>query len=193
MGFNFDTSDNSFTSSPNNSFCQYTYWTDPSGGIDLSGIAIQSCESSVGHRSLDKQPIYLELKKWSIFDELNPFPRNSNTLFPFPEKTDNLRKNCRNICDKYSVNASNSSINTAILKIPPKTLKYYSEAFDENNAILFFDPPLERVSTFGFKFRYHDGRLVDLNYQDVNFTIEINQLRNEIPRQMTVRTNSTLS
>ena len=39
---------------------------------------------------------------------------------------------------------------------------YYSEAFDENNAILFFNPPLERINNFKFKFRYHDGRLIDI-------------------------------
>ena len=71
-------------------------------------------------------------------------------------------------------------------------LKNYSEILDSNNAILFFEPPLERVNTFGFKFRYHDGQLVDLQTQDINFTLEINQLRNEIPTKYTVKTNAGL-
>ena len=68
----------------------------------------------------------------------------------------------------------------------PKT-----QFFSSTNGFLFnlsqYDPPIERISKMKFKFRYHDGRLVDFQENDFNFTIEINQLRNEIKRNMNIR------
>ena len=144
------------------------YYTNSTSGLVVKYyIKATSCE-----RFIDEQPIYMELKKYSVFDELNPFPVNSSNLYN---------------------NHNNGSINTAILKIPPKNTPIYSEAFDENNAILYFDPPLERISNFAFKFRYHDGRLIDIENQDLNFTLEINQLRNDINNKRYVNTNSSLN
>ena len=38
-----------------------------------------------------------------------------------------------------------------------------------------------------FKFRYHDGRLVDFKDNNFNFTIAFNQLKDEIARDYVVR------
>jgi len=135
-------------------------------------------------RFLDTQPIYMEIDKYNLYDELNPFPKGSNNLYN---------------------NYSNSSTDTAFIKLQPNstintiydssnntTIKFdyrdYSNTFPNNNALVFFDPPLTRLQNLKFKFRYHDGRLVDLQDQDVNFTLEINQLRDEIPTQLNIRT-----
>ena len=56
------------------------------------------------------------------------------------------------------------------------------------DAFTQFNPPLERIQKLKFKFRYHNGRLVDFSNTPLNFTIEINQLRNEILKHQNVRT-----
>jgi len=172
LGFDLDKTDkiNSKFNTAKEILYEYKYYLDLSycpypGSYNYMKI-------SGTHRFLNTQPIYMELKKWSVYDELNPFPINSSNLYN---------------------NYNNGSINTAVLKIPPKNTELYSEAFDENNAILFFDPPLERISNFGFKFRYHDGRLIDIEKQDINFTLEINQLRTEIYKKLMINTNTSLS
>ena len=123
-------------------------------------------------RFRNTQPIYFEIDKLNMYDELNPYPRGSTNLYN---------------------NYSNGSTDTAFFKIPPplndNNSKGYSKMLDNiNNVICFFDQPLQRLQNLSFKFRYHDGCLVDFNNQDVNFTLEINQLRNEIPKHLNIRT-----
>ena len=50
-----------------------------------------------------------------------------------------------------------------------------------------FDVPEEKISKLKFTFRYHDGRLVDFDDIPFDFTIEFNQLKNEILRTYQVR------
>ena len=137
---------------------------------DISNAYI--CKSSSNIRFRNRQPIYMEIDKLSLYDELNPYPKGSNNLYN---------------------NYSNSSVNTAFFKLPPTLNGYNSQDYSRvisntNNIVLFFDPPLQRLHILKFKFRYHDGYLVNLNNQDINFTLEINQLRDEIPIQLNIRT-----
>ena len=83
-------------------------------------------------------------------------------------------------------NFSNSSVNTAFLKIPVSVYNQISAR--QYNNVISFNPPISRLNTLQFKFRYHDGRLVDFNNQDVNFTLEFIQLRGEIPQHINIRT-----
>ena len=53
--------------------------------------------------------------------------------------------------------------------------------------VVDFTPPLERVQKLEFKFRYHDGTLVDFQGAPLDFTIEFNQMRDEIPRAYVLR------
>ena len=71
----------------------------------------------------------------------------------------------------------------------PGTRIFDSRTIFLQNMTQYF-PPIDKIRKLKFKFRYHDGYLVDLNNQDVNFTLEINQLRNEIPRHVNIRTPS---
>ena len=139
---------------------------------DITPNSQNACISSSNIRFRNRQPIYLEIDRYNLYDELNPYPKGSSNLYN---------------------NFSNSSTNTAFIKLPAplngSNSQDYSKNLDHlNNVIVFFDPPLQRLQNLSFKFRYHDGYLVDLNNQDVNFTLEINQLRNEIPRQLNIRT-----
>jgi hypothetical protein len=52
----------------------------------------------------------------------------------------------------------------------------------------FYIPVIEKIARLKFRFRYHDGRLVEFKDNPFNFSIEINQVRNEIDRPYDIRT-----
>ena len=155
---------------------------------------------------LGEMSIYLELDRYNSYDELIPWPDTSanNACYPNNARSGYRVKTCpRNTSStkwngakpagfaepKY-VAVRGSGVNSAFAKIPlidiPKT-----QIFDSRNGFLTnvvqYDPPIERIAKFKFRFRYHDGRLVDFQRNALNFTIEINQLKNEIGKQMNIR------
>ena len=128
---------------------------------------------------LQSETIYLELDKWNNYDELDMDSQNPNNDF--------------NSNSTYN-NKQNGRVNTAFAKIPT-TIYPPGQQFDSRNGLLqnmaYFDPVIERIQEFKFKFRYHDGTPVWFGDIDFNFTIEINQLRNEIPKKFNVNTPSS--
>jgi hypothetical protein len=119
--------------------------------------------------------IYLEIEKFNYLDELVPYVSFTNSL-----------------CTSASYNGV---INSAFIKIPlsplPTSLGSANYVLNTSQVILnncgFCIPVIEKISKFKFKFRYHDGRLVDFKDYPFNFSLEINQIRNEIPRPYSVR------
>ena len=110
--------------------------------------------------SIQGEPyIYMELDLYNSMDEVTPYTMRSNQL----------------MSAKYS-----GKHNCAFAKIPRITIPgnpvYVSKGIFLNN-LFFSDPPLERVQKFQFKFRYHDGRLVDFGLTNFSFSIEITMLR----------------
>tara|TARA_B100001093_G_scaffold519067_1_gene606293 strand:- start:1437 stop:2558 length:1122 start_codon:yes stop_codon:yes gene_type:complete len=132
-------------------------------------VSYAHIESKNCVRFRSSEPIYLEIDKLNTYDELNPFPKASNNLYN---------------------NFSNTSINSAFFKINSENLDttHFTNNYINDSVLKFFDTPLQKLQNLNIKFRYHDGTLVDLNDQDVNFTLEINELHNEIPRNMNIRT-----
>jgi len=114
--------------------------------------------------------MYMEMEKYNSYDE----------LYPYSVATTN------NYGNDYG-----GIVRSAFAKIPI-TASPNRIIFDSTNAYLTnltqFNPPLERIQKLKFKFRYHNGRLVNFSNTPLNFTIEINQFRNEIPKQQNVRT-----
>lgn len=114
--------------------------------------------------------IYLELATYNNIDELMPYTAYSSDLY----------------YGKYG-----GKHNSSFAKIPVRT-RSSRENYLSN--IFFSVPPLERLQKLRFKFRYHDGRPVEFNNINFNFTIELTTLRNEMPKNLMVnRTNYTLS
>lgn len=113
--------------------------------------------------------IYMEVKKYNSYDEIKPYSQATNNLYN---------------------NDYNGSVNAAFAKIPV-TNNPLGEQVDSRNFFLqnisHYDPPIEKISKLEFKFRYHDGRLVDFKQNSFNFTIEFNQLKNEISKIYSVR------
>lgn len=112
--------------------------------------------------------IYMEIDKYNSIDELYPYPmRTTNT---------------------YGNNYT-GKVNSAFAKIPITSQN--SQIFDSRNAFLQnvsqYFPPIDRIRKLKFKFRYHDGRLVDFKDCNFNFTIAFNQLKDEMARDRVVR------
>ena len=113
--------------------------------------------------------IYMEIDKYNTMDEIEPYSENTAALYN----------------NDYS-----GKVNSAFAKIPVQCTSF-SQIYDSNQAFLsnisHYNPPLERVSKLQFTFRYHDGRLVDFKCQPLSFIIEFNMLRDEIPKNMSLR------
>ena len=113
--------------------------------------------------------IYMEVDRYNTMDEIAPYSKNTSA-----ER-----------CNDY-----HGKVNSAFAKIPVPC-RAFSQIFDTRNAFLMnishYEPPIERLTRLKFKFRYHDGRLVDFKCLPLSFTIEFNMLRNEQLRAKNVR------
>ena len=114
--------------------------------------------------------IYMEFDKFNTIDE----------LVPYVERTNNMYNN------DYS-----GKVKSAFAKIPVTVGGQSSHIFDSRNGFLQnvsqYHPPIDKIKKTKFKFRYHDGRLVDFKDNNFNFTIAFNQLKDEIARDYVVR------
>jgi hypothetical protein len=113
--------------------------------------------------------IYMEIDKFNYMDELKPYPVNTSGAIN---------------------NTYGGIVNSAFVKIPITSTpySYFTDSTMINlNNCGFYIPLIEKISRLKFKFRYHDGRLVDFRDAPFNFTIEINQIRNEINRPYDAR------
>ena len=52
---------------------------------------------------------------------------------------------------------------------------------------LVSDPPISRIDRLVFKFRYHNGRLVDFKKLPFCFTLELNMLKDEQHKEKEIR------
>jgi hypothetical protein len=135
----------------------------------ISGYPVYYVKSPSMPKLLGDNCIYLEVNKYNTYDEIYPYSTSTTTTY----KND------------YGGRANSAFAKILVTNTP------YSIAFESTNGLLnnmsYFDPPLERIGKLEFKFRYHDGRLVDFQDFPFNFTIEINMLRNEILKTYNIR------
>jgi len=126
--------------------------------------------------------MYMEVAKYNSYDELYPY-----------NQSDFDHNSSTNIRLVNGNNSNSGKINSAFAKIPLNKQYGAGEGFmfESRNIglqnITHFDPPLERLARLKFKFRFHDGRLVDFQQNPFNFTIEFNMLRDEMGKQYNVR------
>jgi len=169
------------TASSSNVYFYYTTATDSTGiKQHLPYIWLNITESTNNTVYYSKPPyvlkingdkcIYMELNKYNSYDELYPFSQATTTVLN---------------------NDFGGKVNSAFAKIMITTTPF-NESFESSNGFLnnmsFFNPPMERLSKLEFKFRYHNGRLVDFQKYPFHFTIEVNSLRNEIAKTYNIRT-----
>jgi hypothetical protein len=126
--------------------------------------------------------MYVEIDKYNYLDEMQPYS----------SQTTSGRNNDYN----GIVNASFAKIP---LRVKPTKIvsvleyMYGDEPQDTSEGIATFFPPLDKLSKLKFKFRYHDGTLVDFGGQNFSFTIAFYTYRDEIARSKQLRTPFILS
>ena len=117
--------------------------------------------------------IYMEVDKYNSMDE----------LVPYSEATSNMYNN------DY-----NGTVNAAFAKIPVICTPH-EQIFESRNDFIqnmsHYHPPIDKIRTLKFKFRYHDGRLVDFRHCNFNFTLSFYMIRDEIARDYNLRTPGT--
>jgi hypothetical protein len=143
----------------------YLNLTDPSDpASDITWMVTP--ESNVINIDGEKD-IYMEVDKYNSYDEVYPYTESDKS--------------------SYSNNANTGNVDSAFAKIPIENVTIQ----DSRNLTLInfvqYEPPIERISKLSFKFRFHDGRLVDFRGLEFSFTIEFNMLRSEILRNKNVR------
>jgi len=111
--------------------------------------------------------IYLEIERYNYMDELTPYASTNRNG------------------DYYG-----GKVNSAFVKIPI-TSKTPNYMYDGTNFFInnsgFYIPPIDKISRFKFKFRYHDGRLVNFKDDPFTFSIEINQIRNDMDKSYSIK------
>lgn len=158
----------------------YNLWRDFSGNVPMR-YYIQA------PNTLNIQGdgcMYMEIEKYNSYDELYPYNQSN---FDHSSSA-NIRL----------VNANNSSsgkVNSAFAKIPLNRSNGDGYGLESRNmaleSISHYEPPIERIVRLKFRFRFHDGRLVDFKNNPFNFTLEFNMLKNEISKQYNVRIPAT--
>lgn len=99
--------------------------------------------------------IYMEMDPYNYIDEIDPNNANTNNAYN---------------------NQSNYRVNSAFSKI----LLQVNDNNSSSDAFLGkekrFEPPLPRLASCKFRFRYHDGRLVEFRDQDFSFSLKIDYM-----------------
>jgi len=112
--------------------------------------------------------MYLEIEKFNYMDELVPYV----------------------VCTSSAKNDYGGKVNSAFVKIPvtARTPVYVYDGinFFINNSG-FYIPPIDKVSRLKFRFRYHDGRLVNFKDTPFTFSLELNQIRNDMDRSYSIK------
>jgi len=144
------------------------HWLSQPDTADSDNLIVDISKNPCTMNILGEDWIYMEVEKHNTIDEIRPYSTNTSGWFN---------------------NDYNGKVNSAFAKIPVEN-NAFSSGFVKNRNILsnvsFYTPPLARVKRFKFKFRYHDGRLVDFKCMPISFVIEFNVLRDEQVKTMNV-------
>ena len=173
---------------------------------DFSGVVSPNMANLFGDNN-----ILMELEKYNSIDELTPYITsmldNSGICASYTkEYSDNsvyLKGRITQIknssyyrkenFDRSAKLDYNGSINNAFAKIPMANNATYGEHGYSGNRIMDsagnnlsnqseYHPPVDKISKMRFRFRYHNGLLVDFQNMPITFTIEISHLRNDFKR-----------
>ena len=113
--------------------------------------------------------IYMEMDRFNTIDE----------IYPYSERTGHLYNN-----------DLGHRVNGSFAKIPITSTPFVKETGSRNTFplnVFHSEPPVQKIERLRFKFRYHDGRLVDFKCLPFSFTLELNMLRDEQERRKAVR------
>ena len=124
--------------------------------------------------------IYMELDKYNCIDELEPFCYNTNAANQIKYAYYKGKK-IPICCNNQQPNKTyNGVYNSAFTIIPVGGGSEYIPQSSGITGTYISTPPIPKLQKFKFKFRWHDGTLVDFNNCDVNIVIEVVELINEM-------------
>ena len=137
---------------------------------DPSFIIIPPNQCNLG----ENRYIYMEIEGFNTCDEL--IPNLSTTNYNY-------------------FNRNNGKVNSYFAKIPiinNSNNQSLSGKATYSESLSYYQPPIKKMSKLKFKFRYHNGTLVDFHNYNISFDLEINEIRNEI-KNYNVRLPFTVS
>ena len=165
----------SYVSTSDISAVEFDYTIPPTVFVTplFAGYPVYFVKAPSTIKIFGEKTIYMEIDKCNSYDELKPYSENTSNMYN---------------------NDYNGIVDSAFAKIPITTIPH-GQIWESRNGLLqnltVFDPPLERIQKLKFKFRYHDGRLVDFQDFPFDFTIAFNRLRNEIGKSYYIRIPAT--
>ena len=130
-------------------------------------VSILSSPNNVSLMGEDS--IYMEMEKFNNINEIYPFSERTNTMYN---------------CDYGHKSDSAFAI------IPLTQTPFGTELGNRtsmNTNVFISEPPIKNINRLEFKFRYHDGRLVDFKNLPFSFVLEFNMLREEQARNKIIR------
>jgi hypothetical protein len=142
------------------------YWLTPNPS--LTGATTSYIIAPFKLNNMGPAYFYMDIKELNCIDETSPY--NFST---FTEQT----------------NQTNSVVNSSFAKIPITSTplsQYYDNSIDSYK---YFNPPLERIKKLTFRFRYHNGLLVDFQTFPFTFTLEFTLLRNQLLRNTNLKSS----
>lgn len=113
--------------------------------------------------------IYMEMEKFN----------NTNEIYPFSERTNTM----------YNCDYGHKS-DSAFAIIPLTQTPFGSELGNRTSIttnVFMSEPPIKNINRLQFKFRYHDGRLVDFKNLPFSFVLEFNMIKDEQARNKVIR------
>ena len=141
-----------------------TTTTGPSTNRTVSVLSSPNNVSLMG-----EDCIYMEMEKFN----------NTNEIYPFSERTNTM----------YNCDYGHKS-NSAFAIIPLTQTPFGSELGNRTSIttnVFMSEPPIKNINRLQFKFRYHDGRLVDFKNLPFSFVLEFNMIKDEQVRNKVIR------
>jgi len=120
------------------------------------------------------QVIYMEVEKYNSLDEIYPY---TDTGISAPPLT------TPNAPRPISGHVKSAFAKIPVIMTPPAEVYVTPNDFA---ARTYFSPPAERIRRLKFKFRTHDGRLIDFQDSPFNFSLEFYGLHPEQLRRMNI-------
>ncbi len=136
---------------------------------DFPNTVVSILNSPNNVNLLGEDCIYMEMEKFNNINEIYPFSERTNTMYN---------------CD-YGHKSD-----AAFAIIPLTQTPYGTELGNRNSMntnVFISEPPIKNINRLEFKFRYHDGRLVDFKSLPFSFVLEFNMLREEQSRYKVIR------
>ena len=153
-----------------------TAWITPATDISANNTSIYQLASPNMSSIYGETDIYLDIDKYNNLSEISPYAEATNNMYN---------------------NDYRGMIKNAFAKIPLKNDSTTLLTNSSNGSLAYmmshFTTPVESIQKLLFRFRFHDGRLVDFKDTNFNFVIEFNCLLDEPMKQYNLRVPATLT